>query len=194
MDALASSGNWADLRKLRKGFSRQKGRLRTRDGVVVSSEEQAEILASYFEEVQWRVRVMDAVEIDENAEFIGEELPINLGPVSTDELKSAGKKLKRKKACGTDELPGELWRIILEDDTHVIFQWVLDFISSLWEGSQVPVQWHLSRVIALFRKGDLGDCSNCRPISLINVGFKLFDHILLSRLKDAGAEVKIWET
>ena len=71
---------------------------------------------------------------------------------------------------------------------------MLNFIVDLWEHRNVPKEWHLSRVIALFKKGDVGDCSNYRPISLINVGYKLYAHILLSRLKDAGAESKLWAT
>ena len=45
--------------------------------------------------------------------------------------------------------------------------------------------------MALFKKVDLGGCSNDRPISVINVGYKLYAHILLGRLKDTGAESKL---
>ena len=51
--------------------------------------------------------------------------------------------------------------------------------------------YHASR---RFKKGDLGDCSNYRPISLICVGYKIFANILLDRLKKAGAEERIWKT
>ena len=44
------------------------------------------------------------------------------------------------------------------------------------------------------KKGDFGDYSNYRPILFINVGYKLYAHILLGRLKDAGAKSKIWVT
>ena len=87
-----------------------------------------------------------------------------------DLLKRAGRKQKLKKASGTDEIPDELWRVILEDDRHVVFDWILKLVSSLWEGSQMPAELHISRVIALYRKDDLGDCLNYRPIPSINVG------------------------
>ena len=58
----------------------------------------------------------------------------------------------------------------------------------------VPEEWHLSRVTALFKKGDWGDCGNYRPISLVCVVYKLFANVLLKRLKAAGAEQKIWST
>ena len=72
--------------------------------------------------------------------------------------------------------------------------WILDFCNRLWFGAEVPCDWHVSRVAALFKKGDLGDCGNYRPISLICVGYKLFAHVLLHRLKAAGAENRIWHT
>ena len=37
-------------------------------------------------------------------------------------------------------------------------------------------------------------CSNYRPISLLQIGFKIFAIVLLSRLKAAGAESRIWPT
>ena len=73
----------------------------------------------------------NVVESEEDIEIIGEELPVNLGPISVDELKHVGRKLKFKKASGTDEIPGKLWKVIFKDDTHVVFDWILKFISSL---------------------------------------------------------------
>ena len=61
------------------------------------------------------MRVVDAVDTDEDVEQIGDELPINLGPIIRAELQAAVKKLKPRKACGPDGIPEEFWRIILED-------------------------------------------------------------------------------
>ena len=112
-----------------------KEKLRSRDGVVVHSEDQMEIFAAYFEEMQWRVCFTNVVETEEDIEIIGEERPVNLGLFLADELRRAGRKLKLQKASGTDEILGELWRVILEDDTYVVFDWILKFLSSLWESS-----------------------------------------------------------
>ena len=62
----------------------------------------------------------------------------------------------------------------------------------LWTRKVVPEHWHLSKVIVFYKKGDLGDCNNYCPISLVCVGYNLFATILLDRLKMGGAESRIW--
>ena len=54
--------------------------------------------------------------------------------------------------------------------------------------------YHDARVALIFKKGDVADCANYRPISLLPVGYKLFASVLLQRLKDAGAESSLWKT
>ena len=44
------------------------------------------------------------------------------------------------------------------------------------------------------KKGDPAQCENYRPISLSIFGYRLFATVLLQRLKDAGAEGRIWPT
>jgi hypothetical protein len=46
----------------------------------------------------------------------------------------------------------------------------------------------------IFKKGDPSSCDNYRPISLLQIGYKLFAIILLQRLRDAGAQEQIWPT
>ena len=45
-----------------------------------------------------------------------------------------------------------------------------------------------------FKKGSPAECGNYRPISLISIGYKLFATTLLQRLRDAGAEQRVWRT
>ena len=46
----------------------------------------------------------------------------------------------------------------------------------------------------IFKKGDPSDCDNYRPISLLCIGYKMFASILLTRLREAGAEKRLWHT
>ena len=49
-------------------------------------------------------------------------------------------------------------------------------------------------VVSDFKKGDPSDCNNYWPISLLQIAYKLFAQILLTRLKGAGAEDRIRHT
>ena len=121
-------------------------------------------------------------------------LNVKLDVISFEELQAASKKLKLRKACGGDEIPPEYWRIALEDASRPLAEWILEFCNNLWMNTIVPDSWHESRVAALFKKGDLGDCGNYRPISLVCTAYKLFVMILMKRLKDAGVETRMWWT
>ena len=56
----------------------------------------------------------------------------------------------------------------------------------IWEGKDVPEEWHQARVAPIFKKGDLGDPGNYRPISVTCIAYKILANILLKRIKDAG--------
>ena len=58
----------------------------------------------------------------------------------------------------------------------------------------MPHQWHISRIAAIHKKGDLSDCANYRPISIIVIAYKILAQVLLQRLKTAGAEKRISES
>ena len=60
--------------------------------------------------------------------------------------------------------------------------------------SRIPNDLHSARVTSIFKKGDPAECGNYKPISLLAVGYKIFAVILLNRLKDAGAENRLWST
>ena len=157
LDELASAGAWTQLKMLRRGPNKMKGRLRNQAGEAADNSEKAETLADYFENVQWRVRPLLDIS---SQEPLGPTLDVKLDNISLQELQKMSMKLKLKKSCGVDEIPGEYWRVALEDGDYPLSLWLLEFCNSLWTGKVVPDSWHESRVAALFKKGDLGDCGN----------------------------------
>ncbi|KAE9417642.1 hypothetical protein Angca_002385, partial [Angiostrongylus cantonensis] len=46
----------------------------------------------------------------------------------------------------------------------------------------VPTQWKTSKTVLLFKKGDLHDIGNYRPICLLPVVYKLFTRVILNRI------------
>ena len=90
----------------------------------VENDKKAEIIADYFETNHWGVRPLSDVRVREP---LGPMLNVKLDNISLEELQKASKKLKLRKACGVDEIPSEYWRIALEDGSHPLARWILEF-------------------------------------------------------------------
>ena len=97
--------------------------------------------------------------------------------------------MKRNKAAGTDEIPAELWQLLL-DNEHAANR-LLHLFNECWNQKTIPNSWHKANVVSIFKKGDSVLLNNYRPISLLQVTYKLFASILLQRLKNVGAEQRL---
>ena len=190
LDDLLATGDWAEIRKLSKGSRARQGRMKDATGAFVDSDQRADTLAEYFSTVQWAVRPVSAVD---DPTPIGPDLPVARGPIRSDEVCNAAKKLKRNRASGDDDIPGEFWKAICRPSTAEC-EWATILCNRCWTEKAVPDAWHEAIVTALFKKGDSADCANYRPISLLPIGYKLYATVLLNRLKEAGAERRIWGT
>ena len=69
----------------------QQGRLKNRNGQLVSSEERAETLAEHLEKVQWAVRPTTAMLLSDR---LDDELLVKTDQISLEEVFAAAKRLK----------------------------------------------------------------------------------------------------
>eukprot|EP00959_Pyramimonas_sp_CCMP1952_P095745 2001657-Pyramimonas_sp.AAC.1 len=53
LEDVTRDGDWAQIRRLRKGRQHAQGRLRTNEGELVDSDRRADTLAQHSETVQW---------------------------------------------------------------------------------------------------------------------------------------------
>jgi len=67
----------------------------------------------------------------------------------------------------------------------------LKLTNSIWNKGELPGEGKESIVVAVCKKGDKTDCSNCRGISLSSTTYKILSNILLSSLSPYSKEF-IW--
>ena len=190
LEDLAGSRSWSALRKLKHGSKHLQGRLCDSNGEPVSSEDKADTFAAYLESVQWAVRPASVTDLAP----ISDDLPVNLGIITLEELLAAVRSFKAGKASVPDGHQMEYWKLVLESGCKEAAEWLLLLCNSVWDQQQVPQAWHLSRVVCIYKKGDPGDCGNYRPICLLNAAYKIFAMILLKRLLAAGADAHVWSS
>ena len=65
-------------------------------------------------------------------------------------------------------------------------------IPKIWEKEELPADWENSITCPIYEKGDRMQCKNYRPITLLNVTYKIFATILCNRLSEI-MEVKLGE-
>ena len=186
---MLANGDWKAVQKFRKLKTTDHSKLRAADGRMMAVHERADGLAKHLETVQWAVRP-DTIPSTKPALFDFASIPTET--FTQEELHIALRALKRNRCSGDDNIPAEFWQVCL--DSQQLSDYMLRFCNDIWMSAHVPKDWHRSRVACLFKKGDPACPDNYRPISLLQVCYRLFSSMILKRLKLAGVEEKLWHT
>ncbi|XP_052236121.1 uncharacterized protein LOC127847929 [Dreissena polymorpha] len=112
------------------------------------------------------------------------DLPIKCCTPTEEEINSAIKQLKNGIFAGPNSIPAEAYKADVETSVALLHP----LFSKIWEETENPSEWKEGYLIKLRKKGDLSSCSNYREISLLSIPGKLFNRILLNRMKDAMQE------
>ena len=107
------------------------------------------------------------------------DLPINTNPPTKKEIEEAIRQIKSNKAAGPDHIPPEAIKANMTtsvDILHTLF-------TKIWK-EDIPGDWKRGILIKLPKKGDLGNCNNYRGITLLSIPGKVFNRIILNKLKD----------
>ena len=88
-------------------------------------------------------------------------------------------RLDTNKATGPDEIPP---RILKECAHQIVPSLCLLFNQSLQHGS-LPEEWKLANIIPIYKKGDISNVENYRPISLLSVISKVLERCVLRKLR-----------
>jgi len=101
-------------------------------------------------------------------------------PPTYNEVCSIINKLKSNKAGGTDNIIPEL----VKQEGRTLKQRIYKLILMIWEKEHLPNQWKEGIICPVYKKRDTLNCTNYRPITLLNVAYKIFAIIFNQRLVD----------
>ncbi|MCS5642106.1 MAG: reverse transcriptase family protein, partial [Dehalococcoidia bacterium] len=182
---LLNNEDWKEVKQTKKGFMPKYTRLKHENGVVATSEERPDILADYFEKVQWgKVKSCDTRRLHDNVKefrtnkLFEETADIKTGDYSMKEIKTALKKMKKNKAPGPDEIPVDLIKCMDEGNLQII----LEMINKWRRAGALPESLTQADVVTIFKKGDVENPGNYRPIALLQSLYKIHAALLRNRL------------
>ena len=99
-------------------------------------------------------------------------------PPHTYEVTQVIEKLKTHKAAGSDNISAEL----IKAGGTALKQRIRKLIGRIWEEETLPSEWTEGIICPIYKKGDMMLCSNYRPITLLNVIYKIFTILIQNKL------------
>ncbi|KAL3863347.1 hypothetical protein ACJMK2_005107, partial [Sinanodonta woodiana] len=181
-EEAAHHGNTRDLyatiKKLSGKFAKPERPVKDRNGRAIPDEEgQKNRWVEHFQELLNRPAPANPPDVPP-AES---ELPIECGAPTKEEIRSAIKHLKSGKSAGPDNIPAEALKADVETSVELLYP----LFCKIWEDEEVPADWREGYLVKIPKKGDLSSCSNYRGITLLSIPGKVFNRILLNRMKEA---------
>jgi sorting nexin-29 len=99
-------------------------------------------------------------------------------PPTYKEVSDIINKLKRNKTPGIDNIPAEL----AEYGGYILKHRMYNLIFLIWIKEQLSMEWFQGIICPIYKKVERTICSNYRPITSLNIAYKMFTIILNNRL------------
>ena len=99
------------------------------------------------------------------------EFDIDFNPSRIQALLDA---INTNKACGPDEIPG----IVLKKCSNTLAFPLSIIYKLVYNTGSLPLQWKLSNIVPIFKKGDNKIVHNYRPVSLLCIASKIMEKII----------------
>ena len=103
---------------------------------------------------------------------------VNMGPITLEELHKSARLTPSGKSAGPDELPSDVVGVL------PLLTCVLPIMNGILAGEEPPQIWRRSIIVAIPKKGNSTLLTNQRGLSLMCVNAKLFNRVLLVRLRE----------
>ena len=66
---------------------------------------------------------------------------------------------------------------------EAIVEWLGEIIKKIWKGEQPPRDWRISEICPIYKKDEITNASNYRPIGLLPHAYKVMANIVRERNK-----------
>ena len=180
-EQAAREGNMKKLyditKKLTGKYNKSERPVKDKEGRTIDrDEQQRKRWMEHFEELLNR----PAPENTPNIQEADMDLPIDCNKPTREEIRKAIQQLKNGKSAGPDNIPAEA----LKANTETTVDMLLPLFEKIWEEEQIPADWKEGFLIKIPKKGDLSNCANYRGITLLSVPGKVFNRIMLNRMRD----------
>ena len=111
-----------------------------------------------------------------------EECEKTCGPIPNITLEEDGTQLKKMKtgqACGPDQIPIEVWKLLVDESVD----YLLNTMNTVFDEG-MPQSWRKSEISPLYKgKGSVLECGNYRRIKLMAHTMKLLERIIDNRIR-----------
>ena len=170
---------WNVVRRQRKGFQGKRSHLCV-EGKPVPWSSTHKAFRDHLETKQWGPpHIPDHYAARRRARPRIREAEANEGAFTRAELLTALAKTKKGKAPGPDDLVNEILQLLDMDGEERL----LRFYNQVWDTGDTPEQWSHATVVSIYKgKGDDTDPGSYRPISLLNVTYKVYASLIQARL------------
>ena len=157
--------------------------IRDRDGVMHTNT--AEVLQCWKNHFEQHLNTEFPHDPDAMAEIPGGRWETNpQTEVTKEEIEKAIKRMKNRKAPGTDIITAEVLKAGGEHMVNMLHK----IFNIVWRTERTPKDWGKMLVTPIHKKGDKQKPENYRAISLLSIPGKVFSRILLDRMKSKTEE------
>ena len=183
--AGTTSPVWNTVRRQRKGFQGRRTQLIV-EGKPVPWTSTHVAFRNHLQDTQWGQPHIP----DHSAQKRSTRLPLRQPapdePLFTrGELLDALGKTKKGKAPGPDGIVNEILQLLDAEGERRL----LEFYIEVWNNRTTPPDWSHATIVSIYKgKGDDSDPASYRPISLLNVTYKVYAAMLQARLASAFDE------
>ena len=193
---------WLGIRRLRTPYKPTPYYRKDKQGKNITFAQQAEAAADYLATEQWGtpelpINVHPKMRNNIN-NYHQSKRKINKNPptynnnrITLEELKEIIKRLKRNKAPGPDGITAEIYKAIAEDEE--IINALLEILNNWWINAETPEELTKANIASIYKKGNTEMQENYRPISLLQIAYKIFASILKQRIEQ-GVEEELQAT